>query len=92
MAVSPITSSVASYVKRVTSGGTPQAGGTTQNAASSALQEAQETPQVTAKEAARGDRQAKAKLLLEQQRQQQQAQESTPAKESGKGENIDRNA
>ena len=92
MSVSPITNSVASYVKRVTSGGTPQAGGTTQSTASSALQEAQETPQVTAKEAANGDRQAIAKLAREKQQQQLQAQENAPAKEPGKGESIDQNA
>jgi hypothetical protein len=92
MSVSPITNSLASYVKRVTSGGTPQTGGTSQNTASSALQEAQETPEVTAKEAANGDRQAIAKLALEKQRQQEQAQETAQAKEPGKGEIIDKNA
>ncbi|MFI4999660.1 MAG: hypothetical protein ACHQK9_07250 [Reyranellales bacterium] len=80
MSVSSITSSAAAaYVQKITSG-------TGQTGASSAMQEATETAAVTAKEAAHGDPQARAKLARQQ---QQQALQSPPAKESGKGEFVD---
>ena len=82
MSVSSITSSAAAgYVQKIASichG---------QMIASSAMREAMDTAAVTAKEAAHGDRQAIAKLA-----RQQQAVQSTPVKESGKGEFVDHTA
>ena len=81
MSVNAITSAVGSYVQKVVSSVPAQ------SSVSSPLQEAQETSAVTAKEAARGDRQAKAKLAVEEQKQQ--ALENLPTKERGKGDLID---
>jgi hypothetical protein len=79
MSTNAITSDLAGYVQKVTSGAA---------APSSAMQEATETAAVTAKEAARGDRQAIAKIA----RQKQQAQQEEAAKEPGKGEAVDHSA
>lgn len=81
MSVNAITSTVAGYVQNAVSSVPAQ------NAVSSPLQEAEETPSVTAKEAAHGDRQAKAKIAAEEQKQQ--ALQSAPTKERGKGDLID---
>jgi len=80
MPVNAITSAaVGNYVEKVTSSVPAQSG------ISTPMQEAQETPQVTAKEAARGDRQAKALLAAQQQR----AQQNAPAKVPGQGRMTD---
>ena len=79
MSINAITNAVSQYVQKVTSSGKGQAG------TSSALEEAQETSAATAKEAAKGDRQAIAKMA----RLNQQAQLNAPAKEPGKGEVVD---
>jgi hypothetical protein len=60
MSVNPVPSAVSAYVQKVSSGSSSQGG------QSAAVQEASETPQVTAQEAARGDRQAMRKLASQQ--------------------------
>ena len=60
------------------------------NDTSSALEEATETATTTAKEAAHGD--PVAKRLIARQQQEQQLQNPAPAKEPGKGEEIDQKA
>ena len=84
MSINAISEAVSQYVKKITSGGSGQGG------ASSALEEASETAATTAKEAANGDRQAIAKLA--RLKLQAQAQQSAPAKETGKGEAVDKAA
>jgi hypothetical protein len=78
MSVNALTAAFSGYVQKVTSG--------TSTSSSSAMQEAQETPAVTAKEAAHGDRQAQLKLA----REQQQAQQTAPAQKAPKGEIVDK--
>ena len=93
MSISAVTNAFANYAQNVT--GTTGGGKTTAGAnaavssASSALQEATETVAQTKKEAAHGDRVAKAKLAHQAQQQQQ---ESAPAPEPGKGTILDKAA
>ena len=90
MSVSAITSAFSNYAQSVV--GTTSAGpASAASASSSAMQEATETVAQTKKEAAHGDRVAKAKLAHEQQQQQQQ-QASTGPSEPGKGALIDKAA
>ena len=84
MSISAITNAVSQYVQKIISGGKSQTGG------SSAVEEAQESSAVTAREAANGDRQAIAKLA--RLKLQAQAQQSASAKEPGKGEVVDKAA
>jgi len=83
-AVSGVAAAFSAYAQKVVSG-TSQGGPSSKP--SSALVEAKESAQVTAKEAARGDRQAIAKLARDLQKQQ--AAQSAPVKEPGKGDSVD---
>ena len=85
--ISAVTSAASKYVSQTASS----------SSGASALQEASETPDVTAKEAAKGDQVAKRLLLKEQ--QAKAAEQGTPsssdsesASEPGKGETIDQKA
>ena len=87
MSVNAVNSSVASYTQRVMSGGGAQASaGPQPGSAAAAVQEAIETPDVTRKEALKGDKVAQRKL--------QQEQQATQAKapEPGKGGRVDHDA
>jgi hypothetical protein len=88
MSVNPVNSSIAAFVQRVASGGASQSQPT---AMASAVQEATETPNVTLKEAQKGDKVAIRKLQQEQQAKQQQAAHAK-APEPGKGSRIDSDA
>lgn len=81
---SAVTSAASNYVKQVTGNSAGASG------ASSALQEATETPAVTAKEAAQGD--PVAKRLLAKQQQEKELENPTPSNEPGKGEQVDQKA
>jgi hypothetical protein len=88
MSVNPVNSSIATFVQRVASGGTSQS---QPSAMASAVQEATETPDVTLKEAQKGDKIAIRKLQQEQQAKQQQSAHAK-APEPGKGSHIDSDA
>ena len=81
---SVIASAASTYIKQVAGSG----GSATSQ--SSALAESTETPQVTAKEAAKGD--PVAKRLLAKEQAAQQANNSAPAQEPGKGDLVDQKA
>jgi hypothetical protein len=85
MSVSPVNNSIAAYAQRVTSGSTSPS-----SSMAAAVQEAIETPDVTAKEARAGDKVAIRKLQQEKQAQQQASQTST--QEPGKGTRLDKAA
>jgi len=93
MSISAVTNAFANYAQNITgtTGGKAPAGASAAvSSASSALQEASETAAQTTKEAAHGDRVAKAKLAHLQQ-VQQQAAAPTPSP-SGTGKILDKAA
>jgi hypothetical protein len=88
MSISATSSSSANAVVKAASAYVNQGAGST--SASSALQEATETPAVTAQEAAKGDQVAK--RLLAKQQEAKAISNPTPASEPRKGDQIDQNA
>lgn len=90
MSVSPTTSATAQVISSAAAGYIKNTTGSGSTSSSSAAQEATETPDVTAKEAAKGDRQAI--RLLAQRQQAKQLEDPTPAQEPGKGDQIDQKA
>jgi|GEM_PF-6958571 len=90
-AANAITSAASTDVQKVVSGGSSQ-GSPSAAVPASALAEANESAATTIREAARGDKQAVAKLAKEKQQAHQQSSQSVPAKEAGKGVFVDKAA
>ena len=89
MSVNAIPSTAANAIASAASNLVQKASGSG-SSSSSALQEATETPAVTAKEAAKGD--PVAKRLLARQQNEQELLNTTSASEPGKGEVVDKKA